>query len=78
MTNNLVIDLFAYASTLWILVTYFLMNKTGNRTQYNISNAIGWVPILASSVLHQAWPSAFITFSFGMIGIYGLLDKKNN
>lgn len=63
----------AYTADVAIVVTYFVMNRTGRPHAFNLANAVGAIPLAATEVVAHAWPLLVLTSFFGAIGAYGVL-----
>jgi hypothetical protein len=71
-----VINILAYLATVWILTTYFLVQRGSSVRWMNWANFIGSIPLAAVEIYGHVWPPLFTTAAFGIIGLYGLVRDK--
>ena len=60
------IDIISWLSVLACLVIYF----RGSEYNFALANVVFCLPIALSAILHGAYPSAVISITFGLIGVY--------
>ncbi len=73
------LDIVAYAASIWIVVVYFLLAHKGPQfaRRFHWANALGAIPVLATEVIAHAYPPMVLTVSFGTIGFLGLLHRED-
>lgn len=54
----------------WISIALVLGTYAWRRNAFDLANMFLWPAVIAPSVARGAWPSATISFAFGMIGTY--------
>lgn len=56
-----------------VLVSYAVMVKTGRQLQFDIVNVLANVPLVLSALVAGLVANAFLSGSFGLIGLWGVL-----
>lgn len=66
------LDLVAYASDAWVLITYAVLARSGRARPFHWANALGAAPLLVVEVTTHAWPVLPLTVTFCTLGWVGV------
>lgn len=73
------IDWAGYIGAAIAVLCYFLMNaKRISLRVFNWSEFAAAIPLAASTLIHQAYPSLLVTVSYGLIGLYGVITNAED
>ena len=74
----LAVIILSWIATVWILLTYLLMNIHHKwRFLFNLANAVGAIPLGVVEGMARVWSPFFVTVSFGLIGLVGVIRKNH-
>ncbi len=70
------LDLIAYVTDLFILVSYYLFVTRNSARLFNWANAVGAIPLIGVEVAAHTYPPMVLTVAFGLIGVLGLVNRR--
>ena len=69
----------AWVLNIWVVLTYAMMVRgRWSALRFNIANALGFIPTATLNILAGVYPPLVLTFSFGLIGLYGAIKHWRN
>jgi hypothetical protein len=63
----------SFVAVVAVLVSYAVMVRTGKQLQFDIVNVLANVPLVMSALAAGLVANAFLSGSFGLIGLWGVL-----
>lgn len=64
----------AWVLNIWVVLTYFmLVHGKWSELRFNAANALGFIPTAILNIQAHVYPPLILTFTFGFVGIYGVV-----